>query len=439
MKKKRLCAPLALLLGLTLAAGCAGAPASSSEAPLREEDARIPGEGSGFVVQLEGEPPVSQQVWENTVIPAPYYIYKAEKYLQAREVFRLFRGNPSHVEDFPREDGTWYQPGTLSQEIDGKLYYRAWNRYENWADFEAMVRAVFTDEYADALLAEGAFLNRDGVLWYAADTAQPDPAYQGGRTDNFLHVDRYVLDSKVEGYFQEFTLLAHYEGENGVFTRELPLRAEYTKETGWRFDRFDDPAYTDRTYPPQERQEYTDLSFLTKEQQALFTAARQTADDYLFGSGGTIFYVPGNEMGETLTYWEGDIPARCALVEGTDEDYAAFSKKMHALFTGEYLEKVGFSRRYWEQNGQTVAAIGDMGGNIFYCDELPDTYRLLSSSEEAVNFMLVAHYASPQYYETDDSFIYRRDTGNWNYLVEYPVRLVNTPEGWRLDTYERPY
>ena len=147
MKKKRLCAPLALLLGLALAAGCAGAPASSSEAPLREEDARIPGEGSGFVVQLEGEPPVSQQVRENTVTPG--FIHMTEEYLRAREVFRLFRGNPSHVEDFPREDGTWYQPGTLSQEIDGKLYYRAWNRYENWADFEAMVRAVFTDEYAD--------------------------------------------------------------------------------------------------------------------------------------------------------------------------------------------------------------------------------------------------------------------------------------------------
>ena len=142
MKKKRLCAALALLLGLTLAAGCAGAPASSSEAPLREEDARIPGEGSGFVVQLEGEPPVSQQVRENTVTPG--FIHMTEEYLRAREVFRLFRGNPSHVEDFPREDGTWYQPGTLSQEIDGKLYYRAWNRYENWADFEAMVRAVFT-------------------------------------------------------------------------------------------------------------------------------------------------------------------------------------------------------------------------------------------------------------------------------------------------------
>ena len=437
MKKKRLCAALALLLGLTLAAGCAGAPASSSEAPLREEDARIPGEGSGFVVQLEGEPPVSQQVRENTVTPG--FIHMTEEYLRAREVFRLFRGNPSHVEDFPREDGTWYQPGTLSQEIDGKLYYRAWNRYENWADFEAMVRAVFTDEYADALLAEGTFRNRDGVLWYAADTAQPDPAYQGGRTDNFLTVDRYVGYSEVENSFKEFTLLAHYEGENGVFVRELPLRAEYTEETGWRFDRFDDPAYTDRTYPPQQRQEYTDLSFLTEEQQALFTAARQAADDYLFGSASNILRLPGNRMGETFSVQQNGYTVEAAVVEGADGDYAALTRKMRGLFTGEYLEKSRFTQRFGVKDGRTTVILGDMGTDIYYTDGAFDTYRLIGAREDAVDFMLVAHYASPQDYETDDSFIYRRDTGNWDYLVEYPVRLVNTPEGWRLDTYERPY
>ena len=261
MKKNRLCAPLALLLSLALAAGCAGAPAPSSEAPLREEDARIPGEGSGFVIRLEGEPPVSQQVWENTVIPGFGHSTLPEAYLRAREVFRLFRGNPSHVEDFPREDGTWYQPGTLSREIDGKLYYRAWNRYENWADFEAMVRA------------------------------------------------------------------------------------EYTEETGWRFDRFDDPAYTDRTYPPQQRQEYTDLSFLTEEQQALFTAARQAADDYLFGSAGNILGLPGNRMGETFSARQNGFTVEAAVVEGADGDYAALTQKMRRLFTGEYLEKTGFTQR----------------------------------------------------------------------------------------------
>ena len=31
----------------------------------------------------------------------PGFIHMTEEYLRAREVFRLFRGNPSHVEDFP--------------------------------------------------------------------------------------------------------------------------------------------------------------------------------------------------------------------------------------------------------------------------------------------------------------------------------------------------
>ena len=198
MKKDRLRAVLALLPALALATGCAAGPAApSSEAALQEADARTPGEGSGFAVQLEGDPPVSREVWENTVTPGFSDVTLPEAYLRAREVFRLFRGAPSHVEDFPREDGAWYEPGTLSREIDGRLYYRAWNRYESWADFEAMVQAV--------------------------------------------------------------------------------------------------------------------------------------------------------------------------------------------------------------------------------------------------NFMLVAHYTSPQLYETDESFIHRRDNGDWDYLVEYPVRLVNTPAGWRVDAYERPY
>lgn len=432
MKKKPLCAALALLLAL--AAGCAAGPASSSEAPLREEDARVPGEGSGFVIQLEGEPPVSQQVWENTVTPG--FTNMAEEYLRAREVFRLFLGDPSHVEDFPREDGTWYEPGTLSQEIDGKLYYRAWNRYENWADFEAMVRAVFTDEYAGTLLAEGTFLNRDGVLWYAADTVQPDPAYQGGRSDNFLVVDRYAESGEAEGTVTEFTLLAHYDKEEGLFIRELPLRAVYTGETGWRFERFDDPAYTDRTYPPQQRQEYTDLSFLSQEQQTAFARARQAADDYLFGSG--IFYLPGNQMGETFTRQEegGQVPY--ALVEGADAEYASFARRMRGLFTEEYLEKVRLAERYWDKDGRTAASLGDKGTDIYYTGSEFDTYRLVGTRGDTVDFMLVAHYTSPQLYETDDSFVYRRNTGNWDYLVEYPVRLVNTSEGWRLDAYERP-
>ena len=310
---------------------------------------------------------------------------------------------------------------------------------ENWADFEAMVRAVFTDEYADALLAEGTFRNRDGVLWYAADTAQPDPAYQGGRTDNFLTVDRYVGYSEVENSFKEFTLLAHYEGENGVFVRELPLRAEYTEETGWRFDRFDDPAYTDRTYPPQQRQEVYRSVLFDGGTTGPFYCGTSSGGRLPVWKRSNILRLPGNRMGETFSVQQNGYTVEAAVVEGADGDYAALTRKMRGLFTGEYLEKSRFTQRFGVKDGRTTVILGDMGTDIYYTDGAFDTYRLIGAREDAVDFMLVAHYASPQDYETDDSFIYRRDTGNWDYLVEYPVRLVNTPEGWRLDTYERPY
>ena len=133
------------------------------------------------------------------------------------------------------------------------------------------------------------------------------------------------------------------------------------------------------------------------------------------------------------------MPVPCALVEGTDRDFDTLAGTMQSLFTDRYLEETGFAERYWSEGGQTATVLGDGGTDLHYTDSRFDTYRLLGTDGDTVNFLLVAHYASPQLYEEDESFIQRRDSGDWDYQIEYPVRLVNTPEGWRLEAYTRPY
>ena len=68
---------------------------------------------------------------------------------------------------------------------------------------------------------------------------------------------------------------------------------------------------------------------------------------------------------------------------------------------------------------------------------LPDTYRLVSADETAVEFVRIAHFAVIREGESVDDFMVRRQD-HYDYTVELPIRLVNTADGWRVDEFNLP-
>ena len=61
-------------------------------------------------------------------------------------------------------------------------------------------------------------------------------------------------------------------------------------------------------------------------------------------------------------------------------------------------------------------------------DNCPDTYRLESATNDTVAFALIAHYDR----NWDTSFT-PEDMDV--YTIEYPIRLVRTADGWRVDEF----
>lgn len=61
-------------------------------------------------------------------------------------------------------------------------------------------------------------------------------------------------------------------------------------------------------------------------------------------------------------------------------------------------------------------------------DNCPDTYRLESVTDDTVVFALISHYDRnwASSFAPDDMDVY---------TIEYPIRLVRTADGWRVDEF----
>ena len=67
------------------------------------------------------------------------------------------------------------------------------------------------------------------------------------------------------------------------------------------------------------------------------------------------------------------------------------------------------------------------GTTIQVNEAFPDTYRLVCSSENSIDFTLISHY----------------DRNGWNgqndsidvYTIEYPIRMIKLSDGWRIDEF----
>lgn len=183
-------------------------------------------------------------------IPVPDFLDKDQQllYRQAFEIYTsLFGGDTSGV---CMGDEDKFPDMAETVERNGIPYTKATGRYAVWADFDAMIHSVFTNNFWRGRNSRGdnysTFIGIDGALYYV--NAAKGHYY---RNENFP--DTFKLNSKTDDEII-FTLTGYYsspwpnEGEtseqrdqrllNGwEYTLDFEIKLVRTAD-GWRFDQF---------------------------------------------------------------------------------------------------------------------------------------------------------------------------------------------------------
>lgn len=180
--------------------------------------------------------------------------------------------------------------------------------------------------------------------------------------------------------------------------------------------------------PIDTTKEYSDLSFLTTDQQELYRVAYD-AKDGLYGMGDNLMYLwgyrPVLDDNEAVVYIDEDYVLY-------DANFYEFSNHIHQIFTDSFLANSDYSVKFIDYAGDVAVNYSlkkDMvyGTTIQVNEAFPDTYRLVCSSENNIDFTLISHY----------------DRNGWNgqndsidvYTIEYPIRMIKLSDGWRIDEF----
>ena len=167
--------------------------------------------------------------------------------------------------------------------------------------------------------------------------------------------------------------------------------------------------------------EYSNLSFLTDDQQHLYNTA--------YGIGPGLYGMADNLMHLWGYKSVSDLDENYVLY---DADYDAFSAQIHMIFTDDCLRNTDYAIKFINYNGKLAVydfLSNDMveGTTAQVNEAFPNTFRLVSSTDNKVEFMLISHYDRNGWNNIDDPM----DV----YTIEYPIRMIHTDDGWRIDEF----
>lgn len=176
--------------------------------------------------------------------------------------------------------------------------------------------------------------------------------------------------------------------------------------------------------------EYQTLDFLTAEQRELYQQAQEAAY-IIMANPLKVSAQPGSSEGAAVPTEAG---AGYILIEGANRDYNLFCQKMLTIFTPNCLDQMGFDVAFINYQGQLAGNSGGVGSNV-YISEQEDTWILESQSEQEVVFSVVGHYIDMQPGESMKDFEQREKSEDFDWSERFPIRMVNTAAGWRIDEY----
>lgn len=111
---------------------------------------------------------------------------------------------------------------------------------------------------------------------------------------------------------------------------------------------------------------------------------------------------------------------------------------MHSVFTDGCwtgLNAIQRGERYISIDGAMHFLLASRG-MYYYNDNFPDTFKLISKTDDEITFTLTGHYSSPWPNEGETSA--DRDArweSGWDYTIDFPIKMVRTADGWRFDQF----
>ncbi|MEQ2443909.1 hypothetical protein WMO64_10590 [Pseudoflavonifractor sp. CLA-AP-H29] len=186
--------------------------------------------------------------------------------------------------------------------------------------------------------------------------------------------------------------------------------------------------------------------FLDEEQRDLFLRAYSAANFLMGCSTGNV---------EEYPLADGTMPQRgeyekltldngwtYLVAQGRYARWADFKAMLDSVFTPEYQEELLYQE---DGDGERIPVFtetpdggmcfiqADRGSDTEYdWADMPDTYELVSMSDDAVEFSLIGHYA-----------VLGEDGGEIAVqgiiTREYPIRMERTADGWRVAEFHLPY
>lgn len=179
-------------------------------------------------------------------------------------------------------------------------------------------------------------------------------------------------------------------------------------------------------------QESSDLSFLTEEQQDLYHKAVELGTP-LFGMPENLDGVgPFRPLGDGNGNW-----ARNEDYYLYENSYAEWEEWMYNIFTPAYIQQLGrfYTDKFVDLDGHLATYFDNSllrtllpGHNRMVTENVSELYRLESRTEDELTFTLLAPYdANYRNSNTPQDMVLE-----WR---EYPIRMVNTDDGWRIDEF----
>lgn len=196
------------------------------------------------------------------------------------------------------------------------------------------------------------------------------------------------------------------------------------------------PLHQGSSSEDAQQQATASLDFLTKEQQNLYMQAAD-AVEALKGLSSNIHNMGFSSKDSDGDGWadeDASVQINGCRYQLYDCTYQELYDTFINIFTEDYLKTTDFFERFIDYNGSLAAlelyADGSsheelVQGAVRQAREsAPDLYRLTRQSNNEISFDLICHY-----YDESETLV----------AVEYPIRLVNTENGWRIDEFHDYY
>lgn len=178
--------------------------------------------------------------------------------------------------------------------------------------------------------------------------------------------------------------------------------------------------------------------FLDADQQLLYRRAH-CVYGHLFG-GDTAYACIWEEDDKYPSGW-GEVEYKGIGYTKATGRYAAwadFDALVHSVFTDRCwidLNAIQRGERYINIDGAMHFLLASRG-MYYYNDNFPDTFQLISKTDDEITFTLTGHYSSPWPNEGESSEDRdKRLTSGWDYTIDFSIKMVRTADGWRFDMF----